>query len=147
MSSTEIQQLSERIAQLEQLVLARLGGAQPVVAEAGRAQPVVAEEPVKKSKKAKREGPTLNKDGTPRKKRTTSGYQVFSNAKRAEVRTVLEQDGTVKVKPSEVVKELARLWKAMGTEEQEVWKEEARELETSEEPSEEGEDSEDEDED
>ena len=124
MSSTEIQQLSERIAQLEQLVLARLGGAQPVVAEAGRAQPVVAEEPVKKSKKAKSEGPTLNKDGTPRKKRTPSGWDLFCSEERAKARASLE-DGDAKVKATDVARELGRLWRELGEEGQAPWKERA----------------------
>ena len=131
MSTSEIQQLETRVLMLEHFIRTQLAGAQPVLAQ-----------PAKKTKKAKTEGPTLNKDGTPRKKRTTSGYQVFSNTLRVEVRTELEKNGSVKVKPSEVVSELAQRWKALSTERQQLWKDEAAEADAAlvpvPEPSEEG---------
>lgn len=118
MSSTQIQQLEARIVMLEQLVRAQLVAAAPMVVDKS----------TKKAKKAKSDGPTLNKDGSERKKRITSGYQVYSNSLRVQVRTELEKDGSVKVKPSEVVSELARRWKAMSADEQQIWKDEAVEV-------------------
>ena len=112
-----IEQLNERIAQLEQIVL------KLVEPQGGRVVGRVEaeEKPAKKTRKTLKPGEVRTKqDGTPRKKPKMSGYRVFSGARRAEVRELLEQNSTVSVRPCDVVSELGRLWKAMGPEEQQI---------------------------
>jgi hypothetical protein len=121
MSATESQQvkaLEMRVWQLEQLC--RQLAAQPPVAE---------DKPVKKAKKAKTDGPKLNKDGSERKKRAPSGYLMWSNENRADVRAELEAEvSPSKVAPAQVVSALAARWNAMPDEEKQVWKDEAKEM-------------------
>ena len=112
MSAIEIQQLNERVAQLEELVK-RLSGATEEVKEEVK-------EPRKKTKRNE-EGQALNKDGTVRKKRTPSGWDLFSKEKRATVTAEL-QKGEEKVKATEVASELGRLWRELGEEGQKEWK-------------------------
>ena len=119
MTSTDQQQiqlLSERVAFLEQVVLR-------FVHEASANNPSE-EKSVKKAKKAKKEGPTLNKDGTERKKRTQSGWDLFCADKRAGVRESLSTpEGELKVKTTDITKELGRQWRELGEEGQASWKE------------------------
>ena len=65
-------------------------------------------------------------DENPKKKRT-SGYIIFSNASRDDVKTKLTKDEE-KPKNTEVMKELARLWKALTDEERGQWNEKAKEI-------------------
>ena len=127
MSTTQIEQLMERVAKLEQLLLDK------TIAElkkkAGSKSTKDEKTPARKKVKRNEAGQTINKDGTPRKARAIGGYQVFSNEKRAEVRLLLEKGGTKKVMPCEVVRELARMWKELDADEQQVWKDEANEQE------------------
>ena len=120
MSAIEIQQLNERVAQLEELVK-RLSGATEEVKE------VVKEAP--KAKKAKSEGPTLKKDGTERKKPKMSGYRVFCAAERANAKAELEKETGCKVGMGPVTQKLGEMWKALSEEEQQVWKDDADEIE------------------
>ena len=119
MSATEIQQLNERVVQLEELVK-RLTGAAEV-------KEVVKEAP--KAKKAKSEGPTLKKDGTERKKPKMSGYRVFCAAERANAKAELEKETGCKVGMGPVTQKLGEMWKALSEEEQQVWKDDADEIE------------------
>jgi hypothetical protein len=59
-----------------------------------------------------------------RPKRAKTGYLMFADSARAEVREGLEQTMIcgVKLQPKAVVTEIARLWKALEEEEREVWK-------------------------
>ena len=121
MASTEqqqIQQLTERVVELEKYVLALAH--RPAGQVLAIAPPVLAQ-PAEKVKKAKTEGPTLNKDGSERKKRTPGGWDLFIKEERAAVRQGLEVSG-VKVKATEVAKELGRLWGELGDEGKAPWK-------------------------
>ena len=74
--------------------------------------PAKAEKPVKKAKDADKP------------KRAKTGYLLYADSARAEVRASLEselEDG-VKLQPKAVVTEIARLWKELEEEEREVWK-------------------------
>ena len=116
MSATEIQQLNERVVQLEELVN-RLSGATEEVKEAPKA------------KKAKSEGPTLTKKGVERKKPKMSGYRVFCAAERANAKAELEKETGCKVGMGPVTKKLGEMWKDLSEEEQQVWKDDAEEIE------------------
>ena len=84
------------------------------------------EEKEEKPKKAKKEkSPKKEKaDGEPKKKRGLTGYLLFSKEKRPEVKEELGE-----VKPTEVVTEVAKRWKALTEEERVSWNERAKEVE------------------
>ena len=77
----------------------------------------------KKSKKAKDES---SDDEKPKTKRV-SGYILFSNATRDEVRDSLTKDDE-KPKNTDIMKELARMWKELSDEDKEPWNAKAKEL-------------------
>ena len=83
----------------------------------------------KKSKKSKKVKEESSDDEKPKKKRT-SGYILFSNATRDEVRDKLCADLSEDEKPknTDIVKELARLWKEMSDEDKEPWNAKAKEI-------------------
>ena len=82
--------------------------------------------------KKEKDAPKVNKDGTPRKKRATCGYMIFSNEKRAETRAaLLEEAGEDKLAPGAVVKELGRLWKELEESEREDYNRQAKDKDSS----------------
>ena len=88
-------------------------------------EPVVEEKVAKKGgKKAKKE--EVKPDPDEPKKKRTSGYILFSNANRDEVKERLAEDADEKPKNTEVMKELARLWKALDDDEKAVWNAKAK---------------------
>jgi len=86
---------------------------------------VTSKEKPKKTKKTKKENDDSD-DEKPKKKRT-SGYILFSNATRDEVRDQLTNDDE-KPKNTDIMKELARLWKELSDEDKEPWNNKAKEL-------------------
>jgi len=76
----------------------------------------------KKSKKTKND----SDDEKPKTKRT-SGYILFSNATRDEVRDSLTKDEE-KPKNTDIMRELARLWKLLSDEDKEPWNAKAKEI-------------------
>ena len=80
----------------------------------------------KKEKKEKKAKKDASDDEAPKKKRT-SGYIIFSNAHRDEVKGKIAE-GDEKPKNTEVMKELARLWKALPDEGREEWNLKAKEI-------------------
>ena len=80
----------------------------------------------KKEKKPKKTKKEDSDDDKPKKKRI-SGYILYSNTTRDEVKDALTVDGE-KPKNPDVMKELAKNWKALSAEEQEVWNEKAKAL-------------------
>ena len=85
----------------------------------------------KPKKKAKKEKKADSDDDKPKKKRI-SGYILYSNANRDEVKEALTVDGE-KPKNPDIMRELAKNWKALSEEEQEVWKAKAKETKDDEE--------------
>lgn len=81
------------------------------------------EKPKKKPKKEKK----VDSDDEKPKKKRISGYILFSNANRDEVKEELSVDGE-KPKNPDVMRELAKKWKALDQEEQNVWNEKAQAL-------------------
>ena len=80
----------------------------------------------KKEKKQKKDKKEDSDDEKPKKKRI-SGYILYSNATRDEVKEALNVDGE-KPKNPDIMKELAKNWKALTEEEQEVWNTKAKEI-------------------
>ena len=79
-----------------------------------------------KEKKAKKTKKDDSDDEKPKTKRV-SGYILYSNANRAEVKEKLAEDSDEKPKNTEVMKELARMWKELSDDEKEVWNDKAKE--------------------
>lgn len=79
----------------------------------------------KKEKKEKKEKP--DPDDKPKKKRTT-GYILFCNDKRDDVKTKLSLTDE-KPKNTEVMTELARLWRAIDQDEKDEWNAKAKPVE------------------
>ena len=80
----------------------------------------------KKPKKSKKPKDDSSDDEKPKTKRV-SGYILFSNATRDEVRDSLSKDDE-KPKNTDIMKELARLWKELSDEDKEPWNAKAKEL-------------------
>ena len=80
----------------------------------------------KPKKKAKKEKKPDSDDDKPKKKRI-SGYILYSNSTRDEVKDALTLDGE-KPKNPDIMRELAKNWKALSEDEQEVWKAKAKEI-------------------
>ena len=83
----------------------------------------------KGSKKSKPKEPKITKtkqdsDET-KKKRPPTGYLVFSNATRQDVKATLEE-ADESTNPKDVTRELARRWKALTDEEREEWNAKAK---------------------
>ena len=85
----------------------------------------------KPKKKPKKEKKADSDDDKPKKKRI-SGYILYSNTTRDEVKDALTVDGE-KPKNPDIMRELAKNWKALNEEEQEVWKNKAKDLKDAEE--------------
>ena len=85
----------------------------------------------KPKKKAKKEKKADSDDDKPKKKRI-SGYILYSNSMRDEVKEALTLDGE-KPKNPDIMRELAKNWKALSEDEQEVWKAKAKEIKDDEE--------------
>ena len=75
----------------------------------------------KKGKKEKKE----KKEVDPNKPKKTSGYLIYSNSVRTEVKEQLIADGG-EGKPKEVVQAIAAKWKELTDEEKAVWNEKAK---------------------
>ena len=70
--------------------------------------------------------PKANDEEQPKKKRT-SGYIIYSNANRAEAKDRLaEEAGEEKPKNTDVMKELARMWKELDDDEKAIWNTKAK---------------------
>ena len=80
------------------------------------------EKPKKEKKEKKEKSPKKEKEEKPKKKRGMTGYLLFSKEKRAGVKEELGE-----AKPTEVVTEVAKRWKALTDEERGEWNERAKE--------------------
>ena len=80
----------------------------------------------KKPKKTKKSKNDFDSEDKPKTKRT-SGYILFSNANRDEVRDSLSNDNE-KPKNTDIMKELARKWKELSDEDKEPWNTKAKEI-------------------
>ena len=79
----------------------------------------------KETKKTKKEASSDDED-KPKKKRGPSGYIMFSNSNRDEVKEKLSV-GDEKPKNTEVMKQLAAMWGELGDDEKAIWNTKAKE--------------------
>ena len=99
--SKRVEELEKRMAEIEKMM---------------------ATKPVKETKTAKKSPKKEKPEGEPKKRRGMTGYLLFARERRA---TVKEQLGDVK--PTEVITEVAKQWKALSDEEREGWNTRAKE--------------------
>ena len=85
----------------------------------------------KKTKKAKKDETSSDDEDKPKKKRGPNGYILFSNANREDACAKLLV-GDEKPKNTEVMKQLAQMWRALDDEEKGVWNTKAKETNASE---------------
>ena len=112
--SITIEVLAERVAVLEKQIALLLSDKAVDVSESKDAKPI------KKLKKVK-------EDDDKTKKKRTSGYILYSNAHRDEVKDSLTE-GDEKPKNTDIMKKLAENWKLLSDEEHEKWNTKAKEL-------------------
>ena len=85
------------------------------------------EKPTGKEKgKGKGKEKGKSKEDKDKKKRGMTGYLLFAKEKRPEVKEELVEGGNESPKPTEVITEVAKRWKAMSEEEQGEWNERAK---------------------
>ena len=116
MSANTVQLLTQRVELLEKQLAAVLAKPEDVK-----------ETKSKKEKKPKKEKKDDSSDDEKPKKKRVSGYILFSNANRDDVKTKLTT-GDEKPKNTEVMKELASMWKELNDEERGEWNTKAQEL-------------------
>jgi hypothetical protein len=114
--SITIEVLAERVAVLEKQLALLLSEKAVDVSDTKDAKAT------KKTKKVKED------DDKPKKKRT-SGYILYSNAHRDEVKESLTE-GDEKPKNTDIMKKLAENWKLLSDEDREKWNAKAKELKT-----------------
>ena len=113
MSAATIETLTQRVEVLEkQIALLLKDNQEPEIP--------------KKTKKSKKNNASDSEDEKPKKKRV-SGYILFSNASRDEVRDSLTTDDE-KPKNTDIMKQLAKMWKELSDDEKEAWNNKAKEL-------------------
>jgi hypothetical protein len=112
--SITIEVLAERVAVLEKQLALLLSEKAVDVSDTKDAKAT------KKTKKVKED------DDKPKKKRT-SGYILYSNAHRDEVKESLTE-GDEKPKNTDIMKKLAENWKLLSDEDREKWNAKAKEL-------------------
>jgi len=112
--SITIEVLAERVAVLEKQLALLLSE---------KAVDVSDSKDTKTSKKTKK---VKEDDAQPKKKRT-SGYILYSNAHRDEVKESLTE-GDEKPKNTDIMKKLAENWKLLSDEDREKWNTKAKEL-------------------
>ncbi len=118
---TQQTQMAMTIEQLTKMVEALTKRVEELEKLNGVVQEVVDDKKAKKEKKEKKE----KKPVDPNKPKKTSGYLIYSNSVRAEVKEQLIADGG-EGKPKEVVQAIAAKWKELGHEEKAVWNEKAK---------------------
>jgi hypothetical protein len=106
-----IEILAERVAVLEKQIALLLSDKVLDVSDS---------KPTKKPKKVNED------DGKPKKKRT-SGYILYSNAHRDEVKDSLTE-GDEKPKNTDIMKKLAENWKLLSEEDRDKWNAKAKEI-------------------
>ena len=119
MSANTVQLLTQRVELLEKQLSAVLAKTDDVK-----------EVKPNKEKKPKKEKKDDSSDDDKHKKKRVSGYILFSNATRDDVKTKLTT-GDEKPKNTEVMKELASMWKELTDEERGEWNTKAQDIKNS----------------
>ena len=117
--STTLEILVERVAVLEKQIALLLSEKALDVSEEPK--------PTKKSKKPKDDDDKLKDDNDKPKKKRTSGYILYSNTHRDEVKETMTE-GDEKPKNTDIMKKLAENWKLLSDDEREKWNTKAKEL-------------------
>ena len=81
----------------------------------------------KKDKKPKKDKKTSESDDDKPKAKRVSGYILYSNANRDDVKEQLS-DGENKAKNTDIMRKLAENWKALSDADKELWNTKAKEL-------------------
>ena len=118
---TQQTQMAMTIEQLTKMVEALTKRVEELEKLNGVVQEVVDDKKAKKEKKEKK----AKKPVDPNKPKKTSGYLIYSNSVRAEVKEQLIAGGG-EGKPKEVVQAIAAKWKELSDEEKAVWNEKAK---------------------
>ena len=134
MSTTTIEMLVARVETLEKQVAMLLKKdnvevvKEPKKAKKSKDESSSDDEVVKTPKKTKKtkDEPSSEDEDKPKKKRGTNGYILFSNANRDDVKAQL-QVGDEKPKNTEIMKQLADMWKSISVEEKAIWTAKAKE--------------------
>ena len=79
-----------------------------------------------KAKKTKKSSKNTDSDDEKPKTKRISGYIIFSKAMREEAKTTLAENSDEKVKNSDVMTELGKMWKALDDDEKEAWNDKAK---------------------
>ena len=82
------------------------------------------EKPKKETKKEKKE--TKEKTDAPKKKRGVSGYLVFAKEMRETAKENLVKGGNETAKPTEVLTEVAKMWRELDEEGKQEWNDKAK---------------------
>ena len=82
--------------------------------------------PEKNKKSKKSTITTKSPDEEPKKKKSATGYLLYANDIRASVKQTLIDAGTENPKPTDVIKEVAKLWKALPEEDRVKWNTKAK---------------------
>ena len=80
--------------------------------------------------KPKKKSPKKEKSEEPKKKRGVSGYLVFAKEMRQSAKDKLVEDGNETPKPTEVLTQVAKMWRELDDEAKEVWNTKAKEINT-----------------
>jgi hypothetical protein len=75
-----------------------------------------------KTKKVKKTAGTKSDDEEPKKKRPPSGYLLYINSIRAQVKTELGEE----IGPKDITRELAKRWKALDDDERTEWNDKSK---------------------
>tara|TARA_B100001093_G_scaffold133539_1_gene126250 strand:+ start:1646 stop:2023 length:378 start_codon:yes stop_codon:yes gene_type:complete len=118
--SITIEVLAERVAVLEKQIALLLSDKAVDVSESKDTKDTKDTKTSKKTKKTKED------DGQPKKKRT-SGYILYSNAHRDEVKESLTE-GDEKPKNTDIMRKLAENWKLLSDEDRDKWNAKAKEM-------------------
>ncbi len=79
-----------------------------------------------KAKKSKKPSKNADSDDEKPKTKRISGYIIFSKAMREEAKATLAENSDEKVKNSDIMTELGKMWKTLDDEEKEAWNEKAK---------------------
>ena len=105
-----------------ELAIERIVELERQMADAMKRLDAPAAKPSKESKSAKKSPKKEKPEGEPKKRRGLTGYLLFAREKRSEVK---EEMGDVK--PTEVITEVAKRWKALTDDERITWNTRAKE--------------------
>ena len=87
------------------------------------------EEPTQPTKKtAGKKEKAVKADVEPKKKRGTTGYLMFASEMRPEVKAKLIDEGNESPKPTEVITEVAKRWKALDDKKRDEWNAKAKDV-------------------